>query len=159
MSAFIRHPSDIPIELLRHQGSTASDRAECLDACLAPGNTSPDEAHAIGTGSGVSQGGLCCRVSESFAAGERVSVRIALVRPVFEIAGEVVWCRQRSSSWEVAVRFLNAQDAYAARMIEQICHIESYKADMLRREGRALSAEEAAQEWIANYAEHFPSLI
>jgi len=157
MRAFIRHPSDIPIELLRHRHPSASQTADGLDGFPVADDALLEE-HASGRSCGVSQGGLRCRVSEPFAAGESVSVRIALVQPAYEIAGQVVWCRPYKGNWDVAVRFLNAQDAYAARMIEQICYIESYKADILRREGRALSAEEAAQEWIAQYAEHFPSL-
>ncbi len=157
MRAFIRHPSDIPIELLRHRHPSVSPAADALDGFPVAEGALLEE-HASGRSCGVSQGGLRCRVSEPFAAGELVSVRIALVEPAHEIAGQVVWCRPANGRWDVAVRFLNAQDAYAARMIEQICHIESYKADILRREGRALSAEEAAQEWIAQYAAQFPSL-
>ncbi len=42
------------------------------------------------------------------------------------------------------------------RMVEQVCHIERYRADVLEREGRALTGEQAAEEWIKRYAEDFP---
>ena len=50
------------------------------------------------------------------------------------------------------------QDAFLARMVEQICHIEDYRQSVCRVEGRRLSAEEAAVEWIAQYAAQFPDI-
>jgi hypothetical protein len=42
-------------------------------------------------------------------------------------------------------------------MIEQICHIESYRRDVAQQEGRQLTTEEAAVEWISRYASSFPN--
>jgi hypothetical protein len=42
-------------------------------------------------------------------------------------------------------------------MVEQICHIERYRNDVAQREGRQLTAEEAALEWISRYASSFPN--
>ncbi|MCZ7563309.1 MAG: hypothetical protein M5U08_05410 [Burkholderiales bacterium] len=41
-------------------------------------------------------------------------------------------------------------------MVEQVCHIEEYRRAVARDEGRTLSTEEAAAEWIAEYAARFP---
>jgi hypothetical protein len=41
-------------------------------------------------------------------------------------------------------------------MVEQLCHIEAYRRRVLQDEGRRLTDEEAAMEWIANYADRFP---
>ena len=43
-------------------------------------------------------------------------------------------------------------------MIEQVCHIEHYRKEVMLREGRELSAQEAAREWISKYAGDFPAL-
>ena len=43
-------------------------------------------------------------------------------------------------------------------MIEQICHIEHYRKEVARVEGRELSTQEAASEWISRYASDFPAL-
>ncbi|MBL8423886.1 MAG: hypothetical protein JNK06_10380 [Candidatus Accumulibacter phosphatis] len=43
-------------------------------------------------------------------------------------------------------------------MVEQVCQIEHYRREVRRRERRELDAEAAAQEWIARYADQFPSL-
>lgn len=41
-------------------------------------------------------------------------------------------------------------------MVEQIYQIEEYKKHVMAREGRQLSIEAAAQEWIEKYAAQFP---
>jgi hypothetical protein len=43
-------------------------------------------------------------------------------------------------------------------MVEQVCHIENYKKEVYQTEGRLLTAEEAAVEWIHKYASQFPNL-
>jgi hypothetical protein len=43
-----------------------------------------------------------------------------------------------------------------ARMVEQVCYIENYKKVVYQTEGRLLTAEEAAMEWICKYASQFP---
>ena len=53
---------------------------------------------------------------------------------------------------------MNEDELFRLRMIEQICHIEHYRNEMLKQQGRELSIEEAAQEWISRYAGEFPSL-
>jgi hypothetical protein len=42
------------------------------------------------------------------------------------------------------------------RMVEQVCHIEQYKKELFEDEGRALTGEQAAMEWIKRFAEGFP---
>jgi hypothetical protein len=41
-------------------------------------------------------------------------------------------------------------------MVEQICFIEHYKNEMLETQGRKLTSEQAAAEWIENYGADFP---
>ena len=45
---------------------------------------------------------------------------------------------------------------FRARMVEQVCHIEQYRHEILKNEGRKLSSEAAALEWIQKYAPLFP---
>ena len=44
-------------------------------------------------------------------------------------------------------------------MVAQFCQIEDYRRDMAETEGRLLSSEEAAKEWIVQYAEDFADTI
>lgn len=133
---FVRHPVDIPIEIAAeglHEGA-------------------PRRLKDIGVG------GLACRSDRSLAIGARVVITIPLVKPPFSAEAAVVWCRRGGHHCEVGVRFTDSADLFAARRVEQICQIEHYRREVLRREGRELDDEAAAREWIARYAGGFPSL-
>ncbi len=43
-------------------------------------------------------------------------------------------------------------------MLEQICYMEEYKKEILDKDGRVLTSEEAAIEWITKFAAEFPEL-
>ena len=137
MRQFIRHPLDVPVEI----GIAAS------------GPDSAVHTHDI------SVGGLALRSNVAVAPGADVDIRIACVRPAFEAHARVAWCHPHDKDgFEVGVTFLDAEDAFLARMVEQICHIEDYRQSIYRLEGRQLSSEEAAAEWIAEYAAQFPEI-
>jgi hypothetical protein len=135
LRAFIRHPADVPLEV--RAGPVAT----------------PAELHATN----VSLGGLCFLSRDALTVGGEVRIRIPTVSPPFEADARVVWCRPHGDgSWEVGARFLTSGDAFRARMVEQVCHIEEYRSRVRESEGRALSGSEAAREWIARYAGDFP---
>lgn len=48
-------------------------------------------------------------------------------------------------------------ECFRARMQAQCDAIEAYRLQVIRSEHRALSLEQAAQEWIARYAKGFSS--
>ena len=133
--AYIRHPMGMPIELELTRGDASSPRLQ-----------------------NVSVGGLCCRSGEHLSPGARVRVRVPCVEPPFETEGSVVWCRHREHDYDVGIRFNVPEDAFRARMVEQVCHIEQYRQNVLRTEGRRLDRDEAAQEWITRYAKNFPAI-
>lgn len=130
MRLFMRHPSDIPIEVSFDE--------------------KPATAYSIGSG------GLAFRTGTEFEPGTLVRIRIPYVSPAFDTEARVVWCRPRAGSFELGVEFLSLNDAFRARMVEQLCHIENYRQYVKRSEGRTLSTQEAAAEWIAKYAASFP---
>jgi len=136
MRQYIRHPVDVPIEIRVDQ--------KVLDA--------PYHAHDI------SLGGLAVFSAVAVEPGSMIEVRIPYVEPAFEARALVAWCRPRRTGegHEVGVSFLNTKDVFLARMVTQICYIEDYRKSIAREEGRELSSEEAASEWIAKYASRFP---
>jgi len=134
MRAFLRHPSDISIECRSVDGNVVYQ--------------SP--ARDVGGG------GLSFRCEHNCEAGRQVAVRIQACHPPFEGVGTVVWCRPAGDHYEVGVRFDGEDEQFALRMAEQICHIEHYRKEVLEQEGRSLSADDAAREWIAHRASHFP---
>ena len=132
---FIRHPSDIPIEYSLSENQTSKEIP------LAD----------------VSKGGLSFHVEECLPIGQQLSLCIPSIRPDLQIDAVVTWCDANQDGYQVGIRFLNEEDKFTIRMVEQVCYIEAYRKKVLDREGRELSATEAAQEWIARYAEEFPS--
>lgn len=134
MRQFIRHPADIPIEVRERDASARAAR----------------HAHNL------SLGGLSFDSEQRMEPGIVVDLRIAFVRPTFETKARVVWCSKREAGFELGVEFLDPDDVFRARMVEQVCHIENYKRHVLRAERRELTAEEAALEWIDKYASTFP---
>jgi len=134
MRQFIRHPTEIPIQIRRDRRRVAA---------------APPMRN-------VSLGGLAFLSHADLEPGSIVLLRIPFVRPQFSSRAQVVWCSAVDGAFEVGVRFLDVEDAYRGRLVEQICHIEQYRRDVLKSEGRKLTSEEAAAEWIAKYASEFP---
>ena len=136
MREFIRHPSSVPIQL------------EELDSELHFG---------INTLNNVSFGGVSCLCASPVEKGKTVRMRVECVNPDFEITGKTVWCKAKDNAYEIGIEFIVSKDqVFLLRMIEQICHIEHYRNEVLRNEDRILSSEDAAREWIKKYADNFP---
>jgi hypothetical protein len=134
MREFIRHPSDIPIKYRIQDSKTIG----------------------INNLRNISVGGLCFRSSVSLAEGMQLMLSIPVIKPAFKAKGIVAWCNKTEDGFDIGVNFFNSDTEYRARMVEQICQIEHYRKDIQRREGRIISAEKAAQEWIEKFASEFP---
>ena len=101
----------------------------------------------------VSYGGLAFLSDTAIKLDTIIGLPMPHLRPAFQLpAARVAWCHQEGSSFAVGVQFLDAAEACQVRMVEQVCPIESYRRDVEQREGRQLTAEEAAEEWISRHA-------
>jgi hypothetical protein len=116
----------------------------------------PEHAEQLLNAYSIGTGGLAFRCASAVDPGTVVHLRIPYVEPEFAAEARVVWSASDTNGAELGVEFLNSGDAFRARMVEQICHIENYRQQVLNSEGRALSPEEAAAEWVAKFAESFP---
>jgi len=134
MRKFIRHPIDIPIEY-SIGGSVDSVPPHLQN---------------------ISEGGLCITTHQAVAAGSIICIKIGIQHPPFEAEGTVMWCHKKDDCYETGVKFDDDSVEYMVRMVEQVCHIEQYKNDALLKEGRTLSSEQAAKEWVKQNAEDFP---
>lgn len=131
---YIRHPSDIPIHYeVADEG--AREKAPLRN---------------------VDHGGLCFRAESCIEPGRRVRICFPLWHPDVQAAGTVAWCRRVRDHFEVGVRFDDEAAEFAVRMVEQVCYIEHYRKEVLAREGRRLTGEQAALEWTERFAERFP---
>lgn len=135
MRSFIRHPSDIPIDFqLEELVTKGTDYLK-----------------------NVSHGGLAFTAKVALTPGATIRINIPLVQPVFQAIGTVTWCHPQQHEFEIGIQFLDDDDRFRARMVEQICHIEQYKQDVLEKDGRQLTGEQAAIEWIEQFATTFPN--
>ncbi len=117
-----------------------------------------DDETADQTITNVSLGGLAFVSAKPIKVLERVRICIPVLDRDNYLVGNVVWCEKSGSGYEIGVEFESSRDVYRLRMIEQICHIEHYRNEVARIEGRKLTAQEAAQEWIAKFAGDFPAI-
>ncbi len=133
---FIRHPSEIPIKFSLDE--VAHDGKEYLRD--------------------ISLGGLSFRSKVDIPIGSHIAINIPLANPKLKIPGIVVWSREHDDHFDVGVEFNNSESKFQVRMLEQICYMEEYKKEILDKDGRVLTSEEAAIEWITKFAAEFPEL-
>lgn len=131
--SYMRHPMDIPIQY------SVEDRC---------GGDQPLR--------NISKGGLCFRSDEKIPVGARISVAINLGNLSAEVKGIVAWVVKKDFFYDVGVKFDKTSDVFHFRLIEQLCSIAHYRQKVKEEEGRELTNEEAAQEWIGKYAATFP---
>lgn len=136
MRCFIRHPSNVPIDFQ-------------LEELVTNGNDYLKN---------VSQGGLAFHSTIELKPGTTILINIPLVSPVFQAIGKVTWCHPQHGTFEIGIQFIDDDDTFRARMVEQICHIEQYKQEAFDKDGRQLSGEQAAVEWIQKFAADFPGV-
>ena len=129
---FIRHPTQIPIEV--------SCMSKHIRKCKHLNN--------------ISLGGLAFKSTQNWQLGTLIGIRIPLIDPLFETKGQVVWCQQNFAYFDVGVEVMDKDEVFKVRMVEQVCQIEQYRK-LLKQDGRNLSIEEAATEWISHYAADF----
>jgi|TARA_R110002050_G_scaffold196639_3_gene331661 hypothetical protein len=127
---FIRHPDEFPIELdLQESHPTLTD---------------------------TSQLQLICHSTKPFQSGESIAIKIPSVASQLEVNGTVERCEDTNDGYELGITF-NSLDALARiRMLEQLCYIQRYRNHVLKVEGRVISTQDAALEWIGKYAHLFP---
>lgn len=151
MRKYVRHPTCVPVDIAVEGLS--------LRVVESAGELQGDEIMTAGTMTNISAGGLVFELLHPVEVGARLTVSMQQVWPGYTARGTVAWCRQVNDGYEAGVQFCEASEAFKARMVAQFCQIEDYRRDMADTEGRLLSSEEAAKEWIVQYAEEFAGTI
>lgn len=134
---YIRHPSGMPLEFCLH------------------GEVAPRTEHLCN----VSRAGLCFRSAIPLTRGDGVHIHIPVSEQHFEADARVMWCHRSGNGYEVGVQFVNPDVRFAVRMVEQLCYIEAYRREVLHEQGRELSSEAAAREWVEQFAAGFPRMV
>lgn len=137
---YIRHPTDIPIQVSSEQVPDTH------------GQPAYETLH------NVSLGGLAFISGHPLPTGKQVKICFPLLDTQRSLRGLVVWCKANSQGYEVGLQFDDPDELYRLRMFEQICHIEHYRQEIEKVEGRKLDSKQAAREWIQRYASEFPAM-
>lgn len=133
MRRYIRHPSQVPIRYVAQGGDRGEEPLKDVGA-----------------------GGLCFLARVRILPGTQLHLEIPAKQPAFQADGVVAWCHYAGGEFEIGVSFRGQATEFALRMVEQLCYIEQYRRDVRAREGRWLTSEQAAAEWITRFAEEFP---
>ncbi|XLX38509.1 PilZ domain-containing protein [Ectopseudomonas mendocina] len=136
MRKFLRHPSDMPVELvLRRQACIPRQRLN-----------------------NISLGGVACNSLRGFRRGTSVELRIPLLSDQARYPGVVAWCRRQENDYLVGIAFIDEDTLFRARMVEQVCQIQHYRQLLERESGQPIAIEQCAQDWIAKHAAEFPHM-
>ncbi len=96
----------------------------------------------------ISRGGLSFNSMVALKVGTVIRLRIPPNRPFFEVLGKVIWCKKMSLQYVIGVEFINADDKARTQIIEMVFRIDEYRRKLLEQEGRGLTHQQAALEWI-----------
>ncbi|MFZ6049440.1 PilZ domain-containing protein [Pseudomonas sp. CR3202] len=133
MRQFLRHPTEMPVELVPHKGE----------------HLPLQRLHDI------SLGGVACNSSRAFRRGTALRLCIPLLGDQACYSGIVAWCRKQLREYIIGIAFTDEENMFRARMMEQICLIEQYRQQREAEAGEPLDAQAVAQEWIARHAAGF----
>ncbi|WP_447747610.1 PilZ domain-containing protein [Pseudomonas nicosulfuronedens] len=134
MRQFLRHPCDLPVELvIRKQTFLPRQRLH-----------------------NISLGGVACNSPRGFRRGTSIELRIPLLGDAARYPGIVAWSRRQNSDYRVGIAFIDEDTLFRARMIEQVCQIEHYRLQQVQASGSEQPFEDLALEWIAQNAADFP---
>ena len=136
-TGFIHHPPGFPIECKRLWFAGADERTEPVASDI----------------------GLIFDSEKYIRPGVTIEITIPLRNEIEKFRGKVVLVRHNGDFFEIGIWLRRQEDASRARIVEQICHIESYLKDKKFREGPyVINRERVAEEWISKYASSVPSL-
>ena len=128
-TVFIRHPDEFPIEFDLTESTSTPNPLASLQ--------------------------LVCHSSTPFQSGEVIAIKIPSISPQLKINGTVESCENKQEGYELGIAF-NNDALMRIRMLEQLCYIQRYRNHVLAIEGRDISDQDAALEWIGKYAHLFP---
>lgn len=105
--------------------------------------------------SNISLGGLALVAEDPIDINESIKVRCPILNNDAQLSGKVIWCEKSQNGYEIGLEFDDPAQIERMRIIDQIIDIEKYRNQVARQEGRHLSSEQAAREWISQYTGDF----
>ena len=130
--SLIYHPNLVPLNIRK-----VRERVEMRSSCM---------------------GELAVHSQVYIPVGSQVLLSLYMGESTPSLYGRVIWLFGSDEEYLMGLTFDGADEAYKMRMVEQLCHIQAYRDAIARGEGRQLSDEEAAREWIGRYSAGFPEV-
>jgi hypothetical protein len=81
----------------------------------------------------ISFGGLCFQAQSYIEPGTVIILKFPTINLHSEVVGEIVWCSEKKETTEIGVKFRNENDAYRARIIEEICYLKNYQKQIFEK--------------------------
>ncbi len=106
----------------------------------------------------VSFGGMSFIANDRFQINQKIRVKFPILNSRAALTCKVIWCNKSKRGYEVGLEFDDAEEVERLKMIDQISDIENYRKRMESIEGRPMNSEQAAREWIKQYAGEFSAL-
>ena len=133
---FLRHPLDVPLRCVVRVQSEEE----------------------IGGIRDISDGGAAFYSPKKYRKGQAVEMTFPVFKNCPVLRGKIVWSlpdKDSPGSYLNGIRFGDNRDKLMLRLVEQICHIMSYRVMQEHLTGKVMSADEAAREWISKYSDSF----
>jgi len=117
-----------------------------------------EEEHA--TTINISRKGILFPSKKPLEIGSFISIRMPLKGRTFTVKATVVHCAKNpgNGKYDIGACFSDPHEAFQVRLIEQIYLIREYRDLRSRQLGREMRLEEASEEWVKLYSQHFKEL-
>ena len=103
--------------------------------------------------------GLLFQSDKYLRPGTAIEITIPVRNKPEKFRGKVVMVRNQGDYFEIGLWIKHREDASRARIVEQLCHIETYLRNKKFRDGPfILNRERDAEEWISKNAAGVPNL-
>ena len=135
---FFRHPIQVPIRL----------------------RVAEKGAAAVIASHDISLGGLNFVWPKKLLKGTLLDITIPVKEKFFDLRGKVVFCREdrKTARYSTGVSFVDFPSAFKARLAEEVLQILEFRKAISRQLGHEVTEEEAASQWVRNYAARFPAV-
>lgn len=140
---FIRHPLSLPLTYKVIKPGLSKDREDIRSETI-----------------NVSVGGLLFPAKHPVEPNSMIAIKMPFEDKMFNIKAKVIRCVNNSETkfYDIAVSFFRLNEAFKAKMIEQIYLIAEYRNLLTLQSGKEVSLEEASRKWIKRYSERFKRL-
>ena len=105
----------------------------------------------------VSLGGMCFIAEDQLDISDEIQVKFPALQNDKSLNGKVVWCNKSKRGYEIGLEFEDPAEVERLKIVDQICQIETFRKET-EQQGRKISSEQAASEWISQYAGDFSAL-